>query len=180
MGATAIALPCLGAMAHWQATLHRAAPARDRPVARRHYHGGGAPARPLAAQSAPRPPSRSVQRLLRRQRSSHSGPGRRMMPPPNRRVRTRTHGGGGGVELRSFPLSRSSLFRALEGLDGRDKPGQDENRGPISSLSRPQVFPDRWSSILGLALLSNALHRHREGDRLHNRSDRELAGNLDD
>src|SRR6266436_5288246 len=76
MGATAIALPCLGAMAHWQATLHRAAPARDRPVARRHYHGGGAPARPLAAQSAPRPPSRSVQRLLRRQRSSHSGPGR--------------------------------------------------------------------------------------------------------
>src|SRR5882672_8604559 len=137
MGATAIALPCLGAMAHWQATLHRAAPARDRPVARRHYHGGGAPARPLAAQSAPRPPSRSVQRLLRRQRSSHSGPGRRMMPPPNRRVRTRTHGGGGGVELRSFPLSRSSLSRPPEGVDGRDKPGQDEigRRMPLPDFS---------------------------------------------
>src|SRR5438132_36329 len=56
------------------------------------------PARPLASQSASGPPSRSVQRLLRRQRSAHPGPGRRMTPPPNRRVRTRTHGGGGGEE----------------------------------------------------------------------------------
>jgi RNA-directed DNA polymerase len=98
MGATAVALSCLGAMAHRQATLHRAAPIRDRALACGHYHSGGAPARPLASQSASGPPSRSVQRLLRRQWSAHPGPGRRMTPPPNRRVRTRTHGGVGGEE----------------------------------------------------------------------------------
>jgi hypothetical protein len=63
-----------------------------------------------------RPPSRSVQRLLRRRRSSHPGAGRRMMPPPNRRVRTRTHGGAGGVEPRGFPLSRSETRQCSDSV----------------------------------------------------------------
>jgi len=48
-GGMRFALPCLGAMAQGQATLHRAAPIRDRALARCHYHSGGAPARPLAS-----------------------------------------------------------------------------------------------------------------------------------
>jgi hypothetical protein len=77
-------LRCL-AWVQWRTgrrTLHHAAPTRDRPVARRHHQGGCAPARPLAAQSAPRPASRSIQRLPRRRRASHPGAGRRMTPPP--------------------------------------------------------------------------------------------------
>jgi hypothetical protein len=40
-------------------------------------------------------------------------------------------------------LSRvsTSLFPALEGVDGRAKPGQDETGEPIPSLSLPQNFP---------------------------------------
>jgi hypothetical protein len=35
----------------------------------------------------------------------------------------------------------TSLFQALEGVDGRDKPGQDEIRGSTCSVMQPQDFP---------------------------------------
>jgi len=35
----------------------------------------------------------------------------------------------------------TSLFPALEGVDGRDKPGHDEIRGSIRSVIQPQDFP---------------------------------------
>src|ERR1700730_11091143 len=60
-----------------------------------------------------------------------------------------------GIALKSScaDLIRAStpLFRALKDVDAhgtnrwaegpRAKPGQDENRGPISSFSQPQDFP---------------------------------------
>jgi hypothetical protein len=39
---------------------------------------------------------------------------------------------------------RIHAFHALEGVDGRDKPGQDETQGKISSPIPPRIFsPDR-------------------------------------
>jgi len=35
----------------------------------------------------------------------------------------------------------TALFRALEGVDGRDMPGQDEIRGPIFPVSGRKIFP---------------------------------------
>jgi group II intron reverse transcriptase/maturase len=108
VGATAVAMPCLDAMAHRQATLHRAAPTWDRTVARRRHHRGGTSARPLASQSASRPPSHSAQHLLCRQRSSYPGPGRRMTPatePPCTDPYARWWGRGGAVRLPPIPIT---------------------------------------------------------------------------
>jgi hypothetical protein len=46
-------------------------------------------------------------------------------------------------KLSCADLIRAStpLFRLLEGVDGRAKPGQDKVIRPISSLFRPQHFP---------------------------------------
>src|SRR5260370_40315332 len=48
----------------------------------------------------------------------------------------------GGINLKSscadLIRASTSLLRALEGVDGRAKPGQDEVSRPISSLIRPQ------------------------------------------
>ena len=71
-----------------------------------------------------------------------------MMPPPNRRVRTRTHGGGGGVELRSFPLSRSTsvrICRCLKAWMPGTSPGKallEENWAQIASTNCRQLSPD--------------------------------------
>jgi hypothetical protein len=50
-----------------------------------------------------------------------------------------------GTDLKSscadLIRASTSLFRALEGVDGRDKPGQDEISGSICSVIRPQDFP---------------------------------------
>jgi hypothetical protein len=104
-------------MAHRQVTLHRAVPPWDRTVARRHHHGGGTSARPLASLSASRPPSRSAQHLLRRQRSSYPGPGRRMTPPPNRRT---VVGEGRSREASPYP----------DRLGRRDRQGPGRRRCP--------------------------------------------------
>ena len=50
-----------------------------------------------------------------------------------------------GTDLKSscadLIRASTSLFRALEGVDGRDKLGQDEISGSICSVIRPQDFP---------------------------------------
>src|SRR6266702_2090293 len=50
-----------------------------------------------------------------------------------------------GIDLKSscadLIRASTSLFRALEGVDGRAKPGQDEIGGSICSVIRPQDFP---------------------------------------
>jgi hypothetical protein len=50
-----------------------------------------------------------------------------------------------GINLKSscadLIRASTSLFRTLEGVDGRDRPGQDEISGSICSVIRPQDFP---------------------------------------
>jgi Reverse transcriptase (RNA-dependent DNA polymerase) len=125
MGQTATALPCRGAMAHRQATLHRAAPPRDRPLARRHHHGGGAPARPLEAQSA-RPstplcqtPSSPPAVFPPWLQSPHDA----ATEPPCTDPYARWCGRGGAAKLPPIPIV---FVSTPQGVDGRDKPGQGD------------------------------------------------------
>jgi hypothetical protein len=77
----------------------------------------------------------------------------------------------GGVALKSscadLIRASTSLLRALEDMDGRDEPGQVENRGPISSFPGRKNSPDSPSEMrLHLArLLRFARHAPGHGVR---------------
>ena len=44
----------------------------------------------------------------------------------------------------------TSLFRALEGVDGRDKPGQDEIAGRLAPLCGRRIFPGQPCAFAGM------------------------------